>query len=394
MKQLKTIILSTILSIALLLTATPAMAFDVDNDSIDISLLTCGPGSEVWSEFGHTAVRIHDITTGADVAVNYGMFSSNTPHFIPKFILGLTDYWVDVTPFDEFLAEYTYEGRSVIEQRLNITPSDKAAIIKAIDSNIRPENKVYRYNFFYDNCTTRARDIIVGNLSGKVSYPPAEGDTCTYRAMLHRWTKDYPWTQFGEDLLLGIGADRPTTKAQQQFLPDNLRADFDRTVYNGHPLVVSSQMILMAQPHDNGGGFPLTPLDMAMILFVVTIALEIAEHRKKKIFWGIDVFYMLLTGLAGLIITTMIFSEHPTVRVNLLILILNPLPLVALIPAIRKTIAHSRCHWWTVWEILTVAFIIGGFFQHYPSGMIVLAFILLTRPLMHHYFEKKIYTNK
>ena len=92
MKQLKTIILSTILSIALLLTATSAMAFDVDNDSIDISLLTCGPGSEVWSEFGHTAVRIHNITTGADVAVNYGMFSSNTPHFIPKFILGLTDY--------------------------------------------------------------------------------------------------------------------------------------------------------------------------------------------------------------------------------------------------------------------------------------------------------------
>ena len=390
MKRFKTFILS----IVAVLSVLPAMASDSlyepsDTDSIEISLLTCTPGRQIWSEFGHTAIRLNIVNKGIDLSVNYGMFSSDTPHFIWKFIFGLTDYWVDIEGFQDFLYEYEYSGRGVIEQKLNITHADKLAIARAIYNNIRPENKVYRYNFFYDNCTTRARDIIVDNLGSAVTYPPAQTDSCTYREMVHKWTRDYPWTRFGEDLLLGLPADLSTTKAQQQFLPDNLRADFDRTLYRGRPLVSSTEMIVMPQNIEDEGGFPLSPMDVVMILLVAVVLLELIECRRKRIYWGIDLFLMLLTGLPGVIITAMIFSEHPTVSLNLLILILNPVPLFMAYPAIRRTIQHRGFWWWTVWEILIVLFMIGGFFQTYPSGMIVMALILLTRPLVHHYINRQ-----
>ena len=214
-------------------------------------------------------------------------------------------------------------------------------------------------------------------------------DSCSFRQMVHRCTVDYPWTQFGEDLLLGIQADWQTSKSEQQFLPDNLRKDFDKALYNGRPLVSSTRMIVTPQPLSKGKNVPLSPMDVMMILLVVTVTLELFEHKSKKIFWGIDMFYMLLTGLTGIVITAMIFSQHPTVRVNLLILILNPLPLIFGYQAIRHTIKHEKYWWWTAWEVLIVLFMVGGFFQTYPSGMIVLALVLLTRPLMHHYMLNK-----
>lgn len=362
-------------------------------DSMEISLLTCTPGTEIWAQFGHTAVRWHDFTNGTDWAVNYGMFSSDQPFFIPRFIFGLTDYRMDVAPFDEFLAEYAYSGRGVIEQKLNLTAADKARITVALRKNILPENQVYRYNFFYDNCTTRARDVIVNNLGGSVNYPPAKTDSCSFRIMVHQWNKDYPWIQFGEDMLLGLGADAKTDKSEQQFLPDNLRADFDRTIYNGNPLVSSSQMIIAPQ-ETVVAPTSLTPMDVIIMLFIVTVTLEIIEYRRHRLFWGIDLFYILLSGLAGIILFLMIFSQHPTVRLNLMILFINPLPLFVAYPAIKRTRMKRKFWWWTAWEILIILGMIGGFFQSYPSGMIILALLLLTRPLLHHNRDRELARTK
>lgn len=138
-----------------------------DNDSIEISLLTCAPGKEVYSLYGHTAIRYNDKAKGIDIAINYGMFSFKTPFFIPRFIFGLTDYEMGIIPFDAFCEEYRYEDRDVIQQVLNLTADEKKEIIKAIETNYLPENRIYRYNYFYDNCTTRARDILIKTLMVK-----------------------------------------------------------------------------------------------------------------------------------------------------------------------------------------------------------------------------------
>ena len=242
-KGLLYIVLTFILSVV---NATVGAQSMRNPDSIQISLLTCSPGKEVWAQYGHTAIRYYDKESGEDLAINYGIFSLDQTYFIPRFVLGMTDYRMGVQPMDMFLAQYSYEGRGVVEQVLNLSFEDKEVIYKALQENMKPENVVYRYNYFFDNCTTRARDMLVNHLHGKVVYPPAE-ENATFRSMIHKWNNKYEWAQFGEDLLLGVNADRKTTKSEQQFLPENLRSDFDKAKYNGKPLVKETNVLLDAE---------------------------------------------------------------------------------------------------------------------------------------------------
>ena len=352
-------------------------------DSVVISLLTCSAGQEVWAQYGHTALRVHNKATGSDLAVNYGVFDSSQPNFVLRFVFGLTDYSMGVIPMELFLKEYALEGRGVTEQVLNLTPKDKEAICKALQDNARPENVVYRYNFFYDNCTTRARDIVLQHLGGKVAYGPWQDHGKSFRNLIHRCNGNDPWARFGEDLLLGIGADRPITRTQAQFLPDNLRADFAQATYHGQPLVAQTTQLLPAVTQSNASYSGIDPGWSIIIFAVLSFAISFIEDLKGKIYWGVDLVCMLLSGIPGIILTAMLFSQHPTVRVNLLLLIFNPLPLLMAWRATRRTIKHRKDNWWALWAILLVAGMIGGKFQSYPDSMVILALSLLFRPIAH-----------
>ena len=141
------------------------------------------------------ALRYQDRSRGEDLVINYGMFSFKKPYFVLRFVFGLTDYEMGIESFDDFFAQYSNEGRSIIQQELDLTPEEKLRIARAIDENYLPENRVYRYNYFYDNCTTRARDMIIGHLDGKVSSSDRKVRTLTYREMVHQWDKTYPWVR-------------------------------------------------------------------------------------------------------------------------------------------------------------------------------------------------------
>ncbi len=161
-KGLLYIVLTFLLSVVNVTAGAQSMS---NADSIQISLLTCSPGKEVWAQYGHTAIRYYDKESGEDLAINYGIFSLDQTYFIPRFVLGMTDYRMGVQPMDIFLAQYSYEGRGVVEQVLNLSAEDKEIIYKALQENMKPENVVYRYNYFFDNCTTRARDMLANSTS-------------------------------------------------------------------------------------------------------------------------------------------------------------------------------------------------------------------------------------
>ena len=183
-------------------------------DSVDISLLTCGPGQEVWSYYGHTALRIEDRAHGSDVAVNWGMFSFNQDFFVLRFVFGLTDYQIGIIPMDRFMAEYSYEGRWVRQQRLALTRNEKWNILTAVEKNNQEENRTYRYNFFYDNCTTRARNMIIDHLATNSTNFEIKTTLSTYREEIHRLNAHHRWARFGNDLLLGFRADRAINKQE------------------------------------------------------------------------------------------------------------------------------------------------------------------------------------
>lgn len=370
---------------------------DLNMDSVEISLLTCRPRQNVYSLYGHTAIRIQDKQNHLDMAVNYGMFSFDKPFFILRFVFGLTDYSMDIEDFEAFRIYYATRGAGVKQQTLNLTKEEKKAIIDAIIKNYEPQNRVYRYNYFYDNCTTRARDILLDNIKGTIRYQTRNKNSESYREMIHDYNEQQRWARFGNDLLLGIKADFPTNHEQQQFLPDNLRKDFDNAVVidkNGQKraLVSNSSWVVLPGTQAEWSGFPLSPTTCAIIFFVIVVTVSIYERCKIKMFWGMDIFLMLLTGLCGLILLAMVFSQHPTVRVNLQILLLNPISLIFLYPTVkclRRNIIHR---WLMAWMILIVLFLIGGFFQSYAEGMTIVALSLLIRYILK--FDQIVRTRK
>ena len=380
-------------------------------DSVDISLLTCGPGQEVWSYYGHTALRIEDCAHGNDLAVNWGMFSFNQDYFILRFVFGLTDYQIGIIPMERFIEEYASDGRWVRQQKLALTKEEKMKILDAIAANYKPESRTYRYNFFYDNCTTRARDMIIQHL-GQHSTDFKNADTqSTYREEIHRWNKNHRWARFGNDLLLGYMADRPINKKEWEFLPDNLSQDFATEARNdttrqtegpfieAYPskdrnikLVDSTFYVIAPQPSITAESELFTPFSTAIAIGLCIFLLSVMEAYKRKNFWWLDAILMLLTGLPGLILLAMVFSDHPTVQINFQILILNPLNLIFIWKSICKMRKGKMYWYYNVWGALLTIFLFMQNWQHYAEGMNILALSLLSRYAIRSYlYDLKLY---
>lgn len=366
-------------------------------DSTHISLLTCSPHDEVYSLYGHTALRVENRLTGSDIAVNWGMFSFAKPFFALRFVFGLTDYEMGLCTFPDFCAEYCYYGSRVTAQEIALSRAEKQAILRALETNALPEHRTYRYNFFYDNCTTRARDMITGHIAGRVAFPAMSDQSTTFRQMLHAMTVGHPWAQLGNDLLLGVGADRPLSARDRLFLPHaTAEAMAGAYVVKGEkrPLVARTATVVEPGVQIVESEFPLTPLQCAALLLAVSIAATAAEWRLRRYFWPLDAVLLTATGLAGLLLTAMVFSQHPTVSLNAQIMLFSPLPLMFGFQAIRRR-AVGRGHWlWTAQTVLAVALLLvatAGVQWIDPAVLVVAAALLvryvsalwLTRPSEH-----------
>lgn len=391
MKHFNTFLKTVLLTFLVSLTCVTSRATE-SADSVDIALLTCGPGDEVYSLYGHTAIRYTDHRTGEDMVINYGMFSFNQDYFVLRFVFGLTDYQMGITRFDYFMREYQYEGRWVYQQTLNLTAEQKRAIGEALARNYLPENRTYRYNFFYNNCTTKARDVIVGQLGCDIEYPQRDLDGVTFRTMLHQWNEDYLWSRLGNDLLLGVKADRQVSMAERQFLPDSLREDFEDAYLRlpsgeRRKLVSDSRMLFapsvsqLAEKQDAESGFAaaMPPMAVALAVLMVVFVVAIIEWRTRRILYGLDILWLLATGVGGIILTAMIFSQHPTVSLNFQILILSPLCLVALWPVVRSLRRRQFGRWlWVIAGSLALSLFMG-IWQKYDASIWTLALSLLFR---------------
>ncbi len=357
-------------------------------DSIEISLITCSPHEEIYSLYGHTAIRYHDLRTGQDFLFNYGIFNFKAPHFVARFVLGKTDYELGIIPLEPFCKEYEKWGSAVYEQVLDLTADEKMRIQTALAINMRPGNRVYRYNFFYDNCSTRPRDIIENNLNGKLIPSRNHQEHPTYREMIHEMNHHHPWSAFGIDLLLGIRADRQTDYRQQEFLPLILMSHYDDSqIYaNGQyrPLVKTRRTLVESGIQSIEKEFPLSPIPCMILFLLITILVTIFDWKRGSCSIWFDVSIMTIFGLLGCLLFIMIFSEHPTTSLNLQILVLNPLSLF-FIPSVIKR-KHTR--YWNILLVCLLFFFVGAFIQDYAEGMEIVALSLLIRYWIHYKYDK------
>ena len=321
-------------------------------DDVEVSLLTCGPGNEVYSLFGHTAIRVCQPSRGMDIVVNYGMFSFKQKYFIPRFVLGLTDYQMGITTFDDFKAEYEYEQRWVFEQILNLTSKEKSALLQAIDRNYKPENVTYRYNFFYNNCTTKARDLIAANIDGKIKYNSATSEYPSFRELCHSKTFNNRWSQFGNDLLLGIQADLPTNISEQQFLPENLEHDFSLATIETNTDEANNATI------GANNASPRKLVSHEEYIIPKYVAASAAPDSLPSPRALAIVIAIIIIGVS---------------------LIFNPIALFMAIPMLMKQRKGMLTWWHKTYVLCLFLGILCGLFQDYAEGIRILALSLLVR---------------
>ena len=384
--------------IVLLLLAFMLAAPSVSAGEARFSLITCAPGNEAYSLFGHTALRYVDEDRGVDKVYNYGYFSFDAPNFAWRFILGQTDYLVASVPYEYFLPEYAERGSEVVEQVLNLSPVQTARLYRLLEENCRVQNRVYRYNYFYANCTTKARDKFIESLGEGCSivYGDSAGATPTLREALAVMTAPHPWYSFGIDLLLGSDVDEPASLELLQFIPANLMNNLEKALLtdadgNSVPAVKETNILLHGNmPVAARNNF--TPFNASLLFLLFTFIVMLCELRKKKTYWGYDVFIMTIQGLGGCLLLFMaLCSEHPAVDANYAMLLINPLSLVLMPFMLFAIIKHKSLHIAWVQVAFVVLFFLSAIFglQHYPAPLYFCAVAILSR-LLFHIYKKRI----
>jgi hypothetical protein len=286
-----------------------------------ISLITCNPGEELYSVFGHNAIRVKDHANKIDWVYNYGTFSFEEPNFYAKFVRGKLNYMLSVNHFRNFLYAYQRENRSVREQVLNLTDAQKQDIFRYLEYNRRPENKYYLYDFFFNNCATIVRDVLEKELKGNLQFASDYKDTLTFRDLLRPYLEEHHWSRFGIALILGSVIDRKATLSETMFLPDYLEQAMGNASIkiNGkkEAFVKKSSVLFIQTDVNTSFGKLLRPSFIFWSIFILSLILLGVELKNKKNYLLFDGIYFAFIGIIGLILFfAWFFTDHTAVVKN------------------------------------------------------------------------------
>ena len=282
-----------------------------------ISIITIAPGDELVDSFGHSAFRVRDPFLSIDIIYNYGVYDFNTPNFYAKFAQGKLLYILGVSKFDSFLNSYKAQNRTIVEQILNLSTTQKQAFFEFLQLNARPDNRSYLYDFFFDNCATRLRDVSDKVLSQSLhlSYDFDELDL-TFRDLIHKYLDNQAWGKFGIDLALGSVIDRKATPQEFLFLPDYVFKSFEEGRILDKPLVRSEKTIFESLPEKKSSTY-FTPLLVFIGFGLLVLIITYRDFKRKSRSKWLDFFLFFLTGIIGLLVILLWFAtDHTATQQN------------------------------------------------------------------------------
>lgn len=348
-----------------------------------ISLLTCGPTNDyVFYLYGHTAIRVQH--EGQDLVFNYGYFSLDQKNFILNFIIGKPMYSLGVTTFEEFLWEYSAQGRSVVEQELALLPEEATLLYDKLQWNALPENRDYQYNFYFDNCATRPRDMIEAAVGGLKYQLPADS-LPTFREAIRQKSRTAVWYTMGADICLGWKSDQQMTLRDAAFLPELLEQEMDSALRldTGTPLVTNkvvwleqTKQIVNRTMHCH---FPL------LIFIGMGLLLALFKWgRWDKLLRVSEKIIFFLLGIGGIVVWFLaLFSQHPHTWPNANMLFLHPFWLILTFAHGKKK--YSKTNKWLYFGnfVAIIAYLLLSFVQVLPSDLPTLAVVVAIDQWLH-----------
>ncbi|QAA83195.1 DUF4105 domain-containing protein [Aequorivita sp. H23M31] len=308
----------------------------------EISIITIGPGTELYDKFGHSAFRIKDSLSGVDVAFNYGVYDFETPNFYTKFAQGKLLYELRVDYFNSFFQQYVSENRWVKEQVLNLTPTEKQEISDFLWNNALPENKKYKYDFFFDNCATKIRDVVQRVLGNKLEYTDDYlPKNLTFRDLIQQNLNANTWGSMGIDIALGAVIDRKAKPIEYQFLPNYIYEGaahaFIHRDNTNEPLVKATKVLFKSNPMPSQSNFLSSPLFILGIIALLIIYITFKDYLKKVRSRYLDGIIFLFTGLIGVFLLLLWFAtDHTATANNYNLLWAFPISIGVTVAVVRK----------------------------------------------------------
>ncbi|MGY8934288.1 MAG: lipoprotein N-acyltransferase Lnb domain-containing protein [Flavobacteriales bacterium] len=359
------------------------------SETAELSILTMGPGDDLNDSFGHSAFRVKDTTQNIDVVYNYGVYDFNTPNFYLKFAQGKLLYTLDRNNFTPFYNYYSKQNRWIKEQVLNLNPSEKKDLFNFLQNNFKPENRTYKYDFFFDNCATKIRDVMATVLKGKISYQDGfESNSYTFRELIQKNVDWNTWGSFGMDIAIGAVVDRKATYWEYQFLPEYVFKATDKAKLNRGQedirLVKETIDLFNNSPKEKKPNFFTSPLFMMGLFAFIILGITYKDFKNNTRNRWLDVSIYSITGIIGVLLLLLWFAtDHSTTHNNYNLLWAFPLSLFFVL-AISKKNPKPWLKSYVVFQILMLG-LIGIHWttevQVFTYGLIPLLIALLVRYL-------------
>ena len=357
------------------------------------SVLTCGPGTDLYATFGHSAFRLTDPEQGIDWVYNYGTFDFHTPNFYTKFARGQLPYALSKQQFENFLYTYQLENRWVREQLLDLSPTEAKSLFTFLEENHKPENRLYQYDFLFENCATKIPEVLEKVLGTGLSYSYGHlKEPLTFRELIQKNLSWNSWSSFGIDLALGAVIDREAVGGEYSFLPEYVWSQIQHAQLGGNPLTGRERVILDLPPLRTLSYFTATPLFWMLMLLGITIAITWIDYRNDTRSRVLDFLLFFLTGCSGLIIAFLwFFTDHNATVWNANLLWAFPLNLFFGIATLFPLLSARQLRIYLVGLllILGIAVLIWVFhFQEFAPVLIpVWASLLLRYAYLISYFK-------
>ncbi|MGB6151839.1 MAG: DUF4105 domain-containing protein [Pricia sp.] len=303
-----------------------------------ISVLTAGSGSELYSSFGHSAIRVQDRTLGIDAIYNYGTFDFTTPNFYTKFARGQLDYTLSRQRFPYYLLGYEEEKRWIKEQVLDLTLAERKSLFQFLETNYLPENRDYKYDFFYNNCATKIWDVLQEVYGDKLILDKNYlGELYTHRQLIHQKVPTNSWSGFGIDLALGSVIDDTATPKEHMFLPEYVMKQIGKAQLNGKSLASEEEIVLDFGNVDNHPPFLVSPVFVLTVFLVVMLLMTYLDFKSNTRRRWLDFILLFATGMAGVVMVFLwFFTDHSATAGNFNIVWAFPLNLIVAFVAVQK----------------------------------------------------------
>lgn len=310
------------------------------SENSEISLITIGPGSYLFDKFGHTAIRVKDDL--GDKVYNYGVYDFNTPNFYTKFARGKLLYKLDTEPFPGFVRRYVAQNRTVTEQVLNLNSDQKQVFYNFLEENALPENQEYLYDFFYDNCATKPRDVLKQVLGSDIQYDDSYlTEQKTFRQLIRQNVDLNSWGSLGMDVAIGAVTDKKATPWEHQYLPQFVHEALANTTIGQYgatrPLVKNSQVLYTAKETPTSSNFFTSPLFIFGILGLLILFITYKDAIKSRRNRILDGALFFITGVIGVFLLLLWFAtDHSATANNYNLLWAMPLSLIATFGILKK----------------------------------------------------------